>query len=84
MTISVFSKLGSNERSKKINSDLRQVAMGCGASNQVAADGDEVPNTDADANGDADAEAEVVDAVEVSELDVDGSMIGRILYLKHL
>ena len=30
---------------------------------------------DADVNGDADAG--VVDAVEVSELDVDGSMIGR-------
>ena len=49
--------------------------MGCGASNQVNADGDDVPINDADVNGDADAG--VVDAVEVSELDVDGSMIGR-------
>ncbi len=54
--------------------------MGCGASNQVDAEGDDVPlNDDVDANVDGDAIGVDGDAndVEISDLDVTGSHLGK-------
>ncbi len=55
--------------------------MGCGASNQVDAEGDDVPlNDDVDANVDGDVIGVDGDAndVEISDLDVTGSHLGKI------